>query len=250
MVLVAVAIIGVSAIAGASALYLRSVFTDFTPAMPALLFEVPALWVLAAAILSSIITRVYFGFADAGIRYAKAVLDSHNDGYSHHMARHVNQYRWCFFGVYQSLMLVALALLAGVTNIFLHIGIVAANCGLQWCAFVLERDNHHAPDSRAVRLAAMVFGFLLWAFIQGTIISYFLLSTLTGASGVTGPIWPLYVAIIGFALLQAMCGILAFMRYTSTDSSYTDNRYVERVYLAIEVLMALVTVIPLLIAAF
>lgn len=250
--MLAVAILGVIAIISRSpkALFLRPVTADFNLGAPQTLLLASVPWILVIAAVISMITRAYFGFSEAGKKYAYTILDHKNSGYSHHMARHINRERWILLGAFVTCIIEGIALLVGVTDIFILIGIAIANVTLHWSAYVLERKNHRAPDEKSVTLLPMIFGFLLWAFIQGSILAYFVLGLLSGALGVQPPYWPYYTAVIGVALVQTRVGLLAFLRYTRASRCYTRNIYIERCYLLAEVAYAVFAIVPLVIAAF
>ena len=203
-------------------------------------FLLPTTWLLAAAALVSSVVHLYYAADKARWRHYFELLMINKDAFNHRMARHVNTVRWCLYAVFGSLLLWPLAQHVGVSNIFLLFGLVVANLYLQRSAYILEIANAMAKNTDSVNIFPFFAAMPAWLFAWATVLVYLF----ANPSGVSIWIW---IAAIGQFLVSVAFGAVALMRYYRIDNMWKKDRNVEKAYILLEILITVVTVVPILI---
>lgn len=229
-----------------SARYRRPVIFS---AIDTTLFTVEVIWLVLAAVLISFVVHVYLCFAKyPRRRYTNAVLDTENLNHLHRMARHINTYRWMLYNLFWGLLLVALAMIAGASDMLLLVSIGIVTVFLQRFALNLEEDNHMAQSKRDVNLWELCYGGVAWAYIVTVTLGHFVFVGLGAGYAIPSAI--IYVAVLGGHMVLICVGIATCLRYTAFSSFWKCDYNIELVYLVLEVAAALVVSATLIVGAF
>lgn len=123
--------------------------------------------------------------------------------YEADLANGINRFRWFEYAASASLMLIGIAVLAGVTDLALLICIFALSAIMNLCGLLMELYNARRKASQPVRWGAYWLGCLA-GIVPWIAILIYLISSQTLGAGVPGFVWvifgSLFVFFNGFAI--------------------------------------------------
>lgn len=145
--------------------------------------------------------------------------------YEANLARGINPARWAEYSVSASLMVVLIAMLPGITNLYALIGIFAANTAMILFGWLMEREN--APD-RPVTWWPFWFGCIVGA-VPWIAITIALVVSQGEGDGVPGFVYGIFVSLFVLFNCFALNQWLQYRR----SGRFADYLYGEKVYLVL-----------------
>jgi hypothetical protein len=142
------------------------------------------------------------------------------------LARGVNHARWAEYSVSASLMIVLIAMLTGVTNLYALIGLFAVNASMIGFGWLMEMSN---PSDRArTTWWPFVFGCVA-GIVPWVAIGISLGSAQSEGDGVPGFVYGIFVSLFVLFNCFALNQLLQYRR----RGRFADYLYGERVYLVL-----------------
>jgi hypothetical protein len=141
------------------------------------------------------------------------------------LARRINSFRWVEYSVSASIMVILIAMLPGITNFYAILGLFAANAGMIFFGWCMERVNQ---DRDEVVWWPFTFGCVLGAVPWIAIVVAIVVSTTEG-DGVPGFVYAIFVSLF---LLFNCFAANQWLQYRGRGR-FTDYRYGEQVYLVL-----------------
>lgn len=146
--------------------------------------------------------------------------------YERNLARCVNPARWVEYSISASLMVVLIAMLPGITNLYALIAIFGVNAAMILFGWLMEREN---PPGQPVTWWAFAFGSIAGAVPWIAITTAIVVSELDGEDGVPGFVYGIFVSLF---LLFNCFALNQWLQYRRTGR-FADYLYGERAYLVL-----------------
>lgn len=145
--------------------------------------------------------------------------------YERHLGRGVNYARWIEYSISASVMIVLIAMLPGITNLYALIGLFAVNAAMILFGLLMERVN--GRDGR-VDWWPFVFGCLV-GIVPWVAIGIALLTSQQEGDGVPGFVYGIFVSLF---LLFNCFALNQWLQYRRRGR-FADYLFGERVYLVL-----------------
>lgn len=145
------------------------------------------------------------------------------DWYERNLDRGINVARWLEYSISASIMIVLIAMLPGVTNLYALIGLFAVNAAMILFGLLMEQVN--GPD-RPVTWWPYVFGCLA-GIVPWVTIGIALVTSQAEGDGVPGFVYGIFVSL--FVLFNCFA-LNQWLQYRGRGR-FSDYLYGERVYL-------------------
>ena len=145
--------------------------------------------------------------------------------YERNLSRGINPARWAEYSISASLMIVLIAMLPGVTNLYALIGLFAVNASMILFGWLMERIN--GPDGE-VNWWPFAFGCLA-GIVPWVIISIALVTSQGEGDGVPGFVYGIFVSLF---LLFNCFALNQWLQYRRRGR-FADYLYGEKVYLVL-----------------
>lgn len=145
--------------------------------------------------------------------------------YEANLRKGINKARWIEYSISASLMVVLIAMLTGITNLYAIIGLFAVNAAMILFGWLMESMN--AP-SEPVKWTPFVFGCVVGAVPWITIAVAFANSQGEG-DGVPGFVYGIFFSLF---LLFGCFALIQFLQYRR-KGKFADYLYGERAYLIV-----------------
>lgn len=205
------------AISNDFAIPVRAFVQDGPPGTPLTvereLFEVRFSWAIAVFLLLAAIDHLLMA-APGIVRWYEANL-----------RRGVNPARWLEYSISASLMIVLIAMLPGITDLYALIGLFAVNAAMIWFGWLMERFNRAGED---VTWLPFTFGAMAGAVPWITIAVAIALSQ-DESAGVPGFVYGIFVSL--FVLFNCFA-VNQWLQYRGRGR-FSDYLYGERAYLVL-----------------
>jgi Heliorhodopsin len=147
--------------------------------------------------------------------------------YERRLSEGVNPARWLEYSVSASLMVVLIAMLPGITNLYALIGIFAVNAAMILFGWLMEREN---PPGQPVTWWPFTFGSIVGAVPWIAItIALIVSQTEPQGDGVPGFVYGIFVSLF---LLFNCFALNQWLQYRRTGR-FADYLYGEQVYLVL-----------------
>lgn len=143
--------------------------------------------------------------------------------YERHLAAGVNPFRWIEYSISASLMIVLIAMLPGVTNLYALIALFGVNASMILFGWLMERTN---PPEASVTWWPFWFGCVSGA-VPWIAITIALIAAQTDGEGVPGFVFGIFVSL--FVLFNCFA-VNQWLQYRRTGR-FADYLFGERVYL-------------------
>lgn len=147
------------------------------------------------------------------------------DWYESNLSRGINPARWLEYSVSASLMIVLIAMLPGITNLYALIGLFAVNAAMILFGWLMEMFNR--PGERVVWWP-FLFGCLA-GIVPWIAITIALVTSQGEGDGVPGFVYGIFVSL--FVLFNCF-GLNQWLQYRG-KGRFTDYLYGEKVYLVL-----------------
>lgn len=145
--------------------------------------------------------------------------------YERQLARGINPARWAEYSISASLMIVLIAMLTGITDLYALIGLFGVNAAMILFGWLMEREN---PPGQPVTWLAFWFGCIAGV-VPWIAITIALVNSQREGDGVPGFVFGIFVSLFilfnGFAVNQ-------WLQYRRTGR-FADYLYGEKVYLVL-----------------
>lgn len=164
-----------------------------------------------------------FAAADHLLMAAPRVVD----WYEANLARGINAARWAEYSVSASLMIVLIAMLPGITNLYALIGLFAVNAAMILFGWLMEKSN---PPGQPVTWWPFVFGCLV-GIVPWITITIALVTSQGEGDGVPGFVYGIFVSLF---LLFNCFALNQWLQYRRRGR-FADYLYGERVYLILSI---------------
>jgi hypothetical protein len=145
--------------------------------------------------------------------------------YESNLARGINPARWAEYSVSASLMIVLIAMLPGITNLYALIGLFAVNASMILFGWLMERQN---PPGGRVDWWPFVFGCVAGA-VPWIAIAIAIATSETDGDGVPGFVYGIFVSLF---LLFNCFALNQWLQYRRSGR-FADYLYGEKVYLVL-----------------
>jgi hypothetical protein len=147
------------------------------------------------------------------------------DWYQGNLRRGINPARWAEYSVSASLMIVLIAMLPGITNLYALIGLFGVNAAMILFGWLMERDN---PPGRDVTWWPFVFGCIV-GIVPWIAITVALVTSQSEGDGVPGFVYGIFVSLFVLFNCFALNQWLQYRR----KGRFADYLYGEKVYLVL-----------------
>ncbi len=147
--------------------------------------------------------------------------------YERNLRRGINYARWIEYSVSASIMIVLIAMLPGITNVFALLGLFAVNATMILFGLLMERYNE-GRDKGDVDWLPFWFGSLAGA-VPWIAIAWALAGSEAGPGGVPGFVYGIFVSLFLFFNSFAINMWLQYKRI----GRWADYLYGEKVYLVL-----------------
>jgi hypothetical protein len=144
--------------------------------------------------------------------------------YERRLAGGVNPARWLEYSVSASLMIVLIAMLPGITNLYALIGLFAVNTTMILFGWLMERAN--GPDRTTTDWLPFAFGCLA-GIVPWIAIVIAIAKSSSEGDGVPGFVYGIFVSLFVFFNLFGLNQWLQYRR----RGRFADHLYGERVYI-------------------
>ncbi len=145
--------------------------------------------------------------------------------YERQLDRGINPARWAEYSISASLMIVLIAMLTGITDLYALLGLFGVNAAMILFGWLMEREN---PPGRPVTWLAFWFGCIAGV-VPWIAITIALIMSQREGDGVPGFVFGIFVSLFilfnGFALNQ-------WLQYRRSGR-FADYLYGEKVYLVL-----------------
>ena len=145
--------------------------------------------------------------------------------YEANLRRGVNYARWIEYSVSASLMIILIAMLPGITNLYALIGLFAINAAMILFGLLMEQVNE--PD-RPVNWWPFIFGCLA-AIVPWIAITIALITSESEGGGVPGFVYGIFVSLF---LLFNCFGLNQWLQYRRRGR-FANYLYGEKVYIVL-----------------
>jgi hypothetical protein len=146
--------------------------------------------------------------------------------YRANLGRGVNPARWVEYSLSASLMIVLIAMLPGITNLYALIGLFAANTAMILFGWLMELTNRPGRDTTSWR--PFVFGCVV-GIVPWIAIAVALLTAQSEGDGVPGFVYGIFVSLF---LLFNCFALNQWLQYRRRGR-FADYLYGEKVYLVL-----------------
>jgi hypothetical protein len=147
------------------------------------------------------------------------------DWYEGNLRRGINPARWAEYSVSASLMVVLIAMLPGITNLYALIGLFAVNAAVILFGWLMEREN---PPGRQVTWWPFAFGCVVGV-VPWIAITIALVTSQSEGDGVPGFVFGIFVSL--FVLFNCFA-VNQWLQYRRAGR-FADYLYGEKVYLVL-----------------
>lgn len=148
--------------------------------------------------------------------------------YQANLERGVNPARWIEYSVSASLMIVLIAMLPGITNLYALIGLFAVNAAMILFGWLMEQTNR--PDRQSTTWWPFVFGCVV-GIVPWIAITIALITSQSEGDGVPGFVYGIFVSLF---LLFNCFALNQWLQYRRRGR-FADYLYGEKVYLVLSV---------------
>jgi Heliorhodopsin len=145
--------------------------------------------------------------------------------YERTITRGINPARWAEYSISASLMVVLIAMLPGITNLYALIGLFAVNAAMILFGWLMEREN---PPGQPVTWWAFVFGCIV-GIVPWIAITIALVVSQSEGDGVPGFVYGIFVSLF---LLFNCFALNQWLQYRR-KGRFADYVYGEKVYLVL-----------------
>ena len=146
--------------------------------------------------------------------------------YRTNLARGINPARWVEYSVSASLMIVLIAMLPGITNLYALIGLFAVNAAMILFGWLMEQTNR--PDRQTTTWWPFIFGCVV-GIVPWIAITIALVSSQSEGDGVPGFVYGIFVSLF---LLFNCFALNQWLQYRRRGR-FADYLYGEKVYLVL-----------------
>jgi hypothetical protein len=146
--------------------------------------------------------------------------------YRTNLTRGINPARWAEYAVSASLMIVLIAMLPGINNIYALIGLFAVNAAMILFGWLMEQSNR--PDRHTTTWWPFIFGSAV-GIVPWIIITIALVSSQSEGDGVPGFVYGIFVSLFLLFNCFALNQLLQYRR----RGRFADYLYGEKVYLVL-----------------
>ena len=146
--------------------------------------------------------------------------------YRSNLARGINPARWAEYAVSASLMIVLIAMLPGITNLYALIGLFAVNAAMILFGWLMEQLNR--PDRHTTTWWAFIFGCVV-GIVPWIAITIALVNSQSEGDGVPGFVYGIFVSLFVLFNCFALNQWLQYRR----RGRFADYLYGEKVYLVL-----------------
>lgn len=143
--------------------------------------------------------------------------------YEANLRNGINKARWIEYSISASLMVVLIAMLVGITNLYAIIGIFAVNAAMILFGWLMESTN--APTA-PVKWSPFVFGCII-GIVPWAAISIAFANSQSEGDGVPGFVYGIFISLF---LLFGCFAVIQFLQYRRRGK-FADYLYGERAYL-------------------
>ena len=151
------------------------------------------------------------------------------DWYEANLARGINPARWVEYSVSASLMIVLIAMLPGITDLYALIGLFAVNAAMILFGWLMELTNR--PDRDTTSWWPFVFGCVV-GIVPWVAITISLINSQSQAGGVPGFVYAIFVSLF---LLFNCFAFNQWLQYRRRGR-FADYLYGEQVYLLLSLI--------------
>lgn len=145
--------------------------------------------------------------------------------YEANLRRGINVARWAEYSVSASVMVVLIAMLTGVTDLYAIIGLIAANAAMIGFGYLMERVNQ---DREQLSWRPFVLGCVVGA-VPWVVITIAIIVSSVEADGVPGFVYAIFVSLF---LLFNCFAVNQWLQYRRRGR-FADYLYGEKVYLVL-----------------
>lgn len=146
--------------------------------------------------------------------------------YERQLERGINPARWAEYSISASLMIVLIAMLPGITNLYALIALFGVNAAMILFGWLMEREN---PPGQPVSWWAFGFGCVAGAVPWIAITTAIVVSEIDGEDGVPGFVYGIFVSLF---LLFNCFALNQWLQYRK-HGRFADYLYGEKVYLVL-----------------
>ncbi|MGI9623211.1 MAG: heliorhodopsin HeR [Acidimicrobiales bacterium] len=146
--------------------------------------------------------------------------------YQGNLTRGINPARWVEYSISASLMIVLIAMLTGITNLYALIGLFAVNAAMIFFGWMMELNNH--PDRETTSWWPFAFGCIV-GIVPWIAITIALISSQSESDGVPGFVYGIFVSLF---LLFNCFALNQWLQYRRRGR-FADYLYGEKVYLVL-----------------
>jgi hypothetical protein len=146
--------------------------------------------------------------------------------YESNLAQGINPARWVEYSISASLMIVLIAMLPGITNLYALIGLFAVNAAMIFFGWLMEQANR--PDRQTTTWWPFIFGCIV-GIVPWIAITIALISAQTEGDGVPGFVYGIFVSLFVLFNCFALNQWLQYRR----RGRFADYLYGEKVYLVL-----------------
>jgi len=145
--------------------------------------------------------------------------------YERHLRAGINPFRWVEYSVSASLMVVLIAMLPGITNLYALIGLFGVNVAMILFGWLMERTN---PPGGTVSWWPFTFGCVAGV-VPWVAITVALIAAQSDGGGVPTFVWAIFVSL--FVLFNCFA-VNQWLQYRRTGR-FADYLFGEKVYLVL-----------------
>ena len=149
--------------------------------------------------------------------------------YQTNLKRGINHARWIEYSVSASLMIVLIAMLTGITNLYALIGLFAVNAAMILFGWLMEASN--PPDRTTTTWTPFLFGCMV-GIVPWIVITIALVTAQSEGDGVPGFVYGIFVSLFVLFNCFALNQWLQYRR----NGRFADYLFGERVYLILSLL--------------
>jgi hypothetical protein len=146
--------------------------------------------------------------------------------YQANLSRGINPARWAEYSISASLMIVLIAMLPGITNLYALIGLFTVNAGMILFGWLMEQ--HNRPDRETTSWWPFAFGCVL-GIVPWITITIALVNSQREGDGVPGFVYGIFVSLFVLFNCFALSQWLQYRR----RGRFADYLYGEKVYLVL-----------------
>jgi hypothetical protein len=145
--------------------------------------------------------------------------------YEGNLGRHINYARWIEYSVSASIMVVLIAMLPGITNLYALVAIFGVNAAMILFGLLMEQVNH---DRERVTWWPFVFGCIA-GIVPWICITIAIVTSATDGDGVPGFVYGIFVSL--FVLFNCFA-LNQWLQYRGRGR-FADYLYGEKVYIVL-----------------